>query len=167
MKIGLNHKNNGFISRQFLDFCRNGLKTRDFTGFPASVAGYDLIPAVFLLAKGNGCDDSASTHAFNKLEHVLIIMALFTPFFALVYPGSSLMQALRKAGQAMANTVFRNIIIVVLFASIAFTVSDIEWIWYALFIGETIGGFMMLAHARSILNDLLRREKRRLNTNEC
>ena len=104
-------------------------------------------------------------HIRSELEHVLIIMALFTPFFALVYPGSSLMQALRKAGQAMANTVFRNIIIVVLFASIAFTVSDIEWIWYALFIGETIGGFMMLAHARSILNDLLRREKRQLNTN--
>ena len=106
-------------------------------------------------------------HIRSELEHVLIIMALFTPFFALVYPGSSLMQALRKAGQAMMNTVLRNIIIASMFAAVAFTVADIEWVWYALFIGETVGGFMMLAHARSVLNDVLRKEKRRLNANEC
>ncbi len=108
-----------------------------------------------------------TVHIRSELEHVLIIMALFTPFFALVYPGSSLMQALRKAGQAMVNTVFRNIIIASMFAAVAFTVADIEWIWYALFIGETIGGFMMLAHAYSVLRDVLKREKRRLNANEC
>ena len=106
-------------------------------------------------------------HIRSELEHVLIIMALFTPFFALVYPGSSLMQALRKAGQAMVNTVFRNIIIASLFAAVTFTVADVEWIWYALFVGETFGGFMMLAHARSVLRDVLKREKKRLNANEC
>jgi len=108
-----------------------------------------------------------TVHIRSELEHVLIIMALFTPFFALVYPGSSLMQALRKAGQAMMNTVLRNIIIASLFAAVAFTVADVEWIWYALFIGETVGGFMMLAHARSVLKDVLKREKRHLNANEC
>ena len=106
-------------------------------------------------------------HIRSELEHVLIIMALFAPFFALVYPSSSLMQALRKAGQAMVNTVFRNILIASLFAAVAFTVADVEWIWYALFIGETIGGFMMLAHARSVLKDVLKKEKRRLNANKC
>lgn len=106
-------------------------------------------------------------HIRSELEHVLIIMALFTPFFALVYPSSSLMQALRKAGQAMVNTVFRNIIITSLFAAVAFTVADVEWIWYSLFIGETIGGFMMLAHARSVLKDVLKKEKKRVNANTC
>ena len=108
-----------------------------------------------------------TVHIRSELEHVLMIMALFTPFFALVYPGSSLMQALRKAGQAMVNTVFRNIIIASLFAAVAFTVADVEWIWYALFIGETVGGFMMLAHARSVLKDVLKKEKKHLNANEC
>ncbi len=106
-----------------------------------------------------------AVHIRSELEHVLIIMALFTPFFALVYPGSSLMQALRKAGQAMMNTILRNIIITAMFAAIAFTIADVEWIWYMLFIGETFGGFMMLAHARSVLKDLLKREKRRLDDN--
>ena len=108
-----------------------------------------------------------TVHIRSELEHVLMIMALFAPFFALVYPGSSLMQALRKAGQAMVNTIFRNIILVILFASVAFTVADIEWIWYVLFIGETVGGFMMLAHARIVLRDVLRKEKGRLNANKC
>ena len=78
-----------------------------------------------------------TVHIRSELEHVLMIMALFAPFFALVYPSSSLMQALRKAGQAMVNTVFRNIILVSLFAAVAFTVADIEWIWYALFIPKS------------------------------
>ena len=99
----------------------------------------------------------------SGLQHLILCMCVLMPFFSLVYPSSSLMQALRKAGQAMVNTVFRNIIIATLFAIVAFTVADIEWVWYMLIVGEVTGGLMMWAHARTVLRDTLRKESRRLS----
>ena len=105
-------------------------------------------------------------HLRPELQKLLICMGILMPVFALVYPGSSMMQALRKAGQAMVNTVFRNILIAILFAAAAFMVGDITFIWYMLVIGEITGGLMMWAHSRTVLKDTLRKENRRLKTDE-
>lgn len=40
------------------------------------MAGYDLVPTVFLSAKGNGCDDAALPDALDELEHVFIVLDL-------------------------------------------------------------------------------------------
>ena len=103
----------------------------------------------------------------SGLQHLILCMCVLMPFFSLVYPSSSLMQALRKAGQAMINTVFRNLLIVTLFAIVTFTIADIEWIWYMLIVSETIGGLMMWTHARIVLKDTLRKESRRTQSNIC
>ena len=114
-------------------------------------------PISMMFTLGDG-----TVHLRSELRNLLTIMVILMPGFSLVFIGSSLMQALRKAGQAMVNTVFRNILIAVLFAAVAFTIADIEWTWYMLVVGEITGGLMMWMHARTVLKDVLRKEGRRL-----
>ena len=118
-------------------------------------------PIASLFTAGEGTE-----HLHDGLTNAFRMMSLFMPLFTLVYVGSSLMQALRKAGQAMVNTIFRNMIIVTLYAIVAFTVADIQWVLYALIVGEVLGGLMMWSHARAVLKDVLRKENRRLKNDE-
>ena len=97
----------------------------------------------------------------SGLQQLLLCMCVLMPFFSLVYPSSSLMQALRKAGQAMVNTILRNFLIIALFAAVAFTTADLRWIWYMLIVSESIGGLMMLSNAVIVLKDTLRKESKR------
>ena len=113
------------------------------------------IATVFTLGEG-------TIHLRSDLQELFVIMAFLLPGFSLVFTGSSLMQALRRAGQAMTNTVFRNILIAVLFAFATYAIADIQWVWYMLVIGEITGGVMMWAHARTVLKDTLRREGKRI-----
>lgn len=118
-------------------------------------------PIAMLFTTGDGM-----SYLKGDLREMFIVMAIFLPVFSLVYPCSSLMQGLRKAGQAMINTVFRNILITVLFAAVAFTIADIQWVWAMLIVGEITGGLMMWAHSRTVLRDVLKKENRRLKWDE-
>lgn len=93
----------------------------------------------------------------GQMEYLMIVMAAFLPAFSLVYTGSSLMQALKKAGQAMINTVLRNVLITAMFAFIAFNAMGLHSLWWALFAGEIAGGLMMCLHAFYVLKDVSRR----------
>jgi Na+-driven multidrug efflux pump len=86
-----------------------------------------------------------------------IEMAAFMPLFSMVFVGSSLMQALEKAGQAMMNTLVRNIMITVTYAIVAYcTTSGLIGIGVALIIVECLGGAAMLLHGKIVLDKVER-----------
>lgn len=115
----------------------------------------DIIASVFTMS-----EDLQYMH--GEFRTLVLFGAVFMPAFSLVYTGSSLMQSLRKAGQAMVNTFLRNVLIAVLFAAVAFTSAQLDHICIVLTVGELVGGAMMFLHARVILGDVLRREGRSL-----
>ena len=79
-------------------------------------------------------------------------MSVFMPFFAMVYVGSSLMQSIEKAGQAMINTLVRNIVVTIAYAVVAMVVmGDLTEIGIALIIVESLGGLAMLVHGHIVL----------------
>jgi putative MATE family efflux protein len=80
-------------------------------------------------------------------------MAAFLPLFSMVYVGSSLMQALEKAGQAMMNTLVRNILVTIAYAIVACcTTSGLFGIGIALIVVECLGGIAMLVHGKIVLD---------------
>ncbi len=89
-------------------------------------------------------------------------MAAFMPFFSLVYVGSSLMQSLEKAGQAMINTLLRNIVVTIAYAIVAMWIhGHLVDIGYALIIVEGLGGIAMILHGKLVLD----RVENRLSAN--
>jgi len=86
-------------------------------------------------------------------------MAVFMPFFAMVYVGSSLMQALEKAGQAMMNTLIRNLLVTISYAIVAFVLmGGLTEIGIALILTEGIGGIAMLIHGHIVLEKVAKRD---------
>ena len=86
-------------------------------------------------------------------------MAAFLPAFSMVYVGSALMQSLEKAGQAMLNTLVRNIVITIAYAIVAYcTTSGLIGIGIALIVVEVLGGVAMVIHGKIVLDRVERRE---------
>ena len=84
-------------------------------------------------------------------------MAIFMPFFSMVFVGSSLMQALEKAGQAMMNTLVRNIVVTIAYGIVALVIhGDLTDIGIALIIVEGLGGVAMMLHAKLVLRKVTR-----------
>lgn len=110
----------------------------------------DPIASVFTVSDGLG-------YLHGEMSDLLRMFALFLPVMSLVFTGSSLMQALDKAGQAMMNTLARNFLLVALFAFAAYAYGTLDSIWAALAVGEIAGGAMMGVHACIALD---RRSKR-------
>ena len=78
-------------------------------------------------------------------------MALFMPFFAMIYVGSSLMQSLEKAGQAMVNTLIRNIIMTVGYGIVVLLSGSLIGIGVALIVIEVFGGIAMVVRGGYVL----------------
>ena len=86
-------------------------------------------------------------------------MAIFMPFFSMVYVGSSLMQSIDKASHAMFNTLARNILITIAYAIVALWVhGDLIGIGIALIIVEGLGGIAMLVQGKIVLEGVARKE---------
>ncbi|MBE6523786.1 MAG: MATE family efflux transporter [Thermoplasmata archaeon] len=95
----------------------------------------------------------------DSMIQFTLTMALFMPFFSMVFVGSSLMQAIEKAGQAMVNTLIRNIIITAAYAAVAMIIhGDLLDIGIALIIVEGFGGIAMLLHGKIVLEKVAREE---------
>lgn len=95
----------------------------------------------------------------ESMVQFTLTMALFMPFFSMVFVGSSLMQAIEKAGQAMVNTLIRNIIVTLAYAAVAMVIhGDLLDIGIALIIVEGLGGIAMLLHGKIVLEKVVRRE---------
>lgn len=95
----------------------------------------------------------------ESMVQFTLTMALFMPFFSMVFVGSSLMQAVEKAGQAMVNTLIRNIIVTLAYAAVALVIhGDLLDIGIALIIVEGLGGIAMLLHGKIVLEKVARRE---------
>ncbi|MBQ7621955.1 MAG: hypothetical protein IJV02_06035, partial [Candidatus Methanomethylophilaceae archaeon] len=84
-------------------------------------------------------------------------MAGFLPVFAMTFVGSSLMQSLEKAGQAMFNTLVRNIIVTISYWIVAMVAPSLLGIGIALIIVEGLGGIAMLIHGKIVLDRVERR----------
>lgn len=116
-----------------------------------SVSALVLLSAVMVVFSGpiasafTYSDELKGLH--GEMVRLLHYFALFLPVMSLVYTGSSLMQALQHAGGAMVNTLVRNILLVALFAAGAYMFGTLDSLWWALTIGEIIGGIMMGIHA--------------------
>lgn len=86
-------------------------------------------------------------------------MAAFMPFFSMVFIGSSLMQSIEKAGQAMFNTLVRNIIVTLAYGIVAIVIhGDLMGIGVALIIVEGLGGIAMLIHGKIVLEKVARKQ---------
>lgn len=83
----------------------------------------------------------------GELARMIRIFCLVIPPMALVYIGSSLLQALENANIALYSSFLRNIMLVLLFASMAYTIATPDSLWFIFVFGEYIGGIMMLALA--------------------
>jgi len=95
----------------------------------------------------------------DSMIQFTLTMALFMPFFSMVFVGSSLMQAIERAGQAMVNTLIRNIIITAAYAAVAMIIhGDLLDIGIALIIVEGFGGIAMLLHGKIVLEKVAREE---------
>lgn len=98
------------------------------------------------------------SYLHGEMQYLLCLFALFLPVMSMVYTGSSLMQSLDKAGGAMVNTLVRNFMLVGLFALAAYQIGSLGSVWWALTIGEIVGGLMMGVHAVAVLRRTERRE---------
>ena len=80
------------------------------------------------------------------MEVALRIYCLYIPFFALIPVGSSMLQSLGMPNKSVVQAIVRNLLLITLYA-IASTHS-LEAIFWAVVIGEVIGGIMMHIVAR-------------------
>lgn len=103
-------------------------------------------------------NSGSSITLHDELKEALVILSITLPAFSLVYSGSSLMQSLKKAGQAMINTFIRNVMIVILFAIAVYTLMGPNVLWISIVIGEIVGGIMMYVHANIVLKNIIKKE---------
>ena len=80
----------------------------------------------------------------GEMAHVIRIFCILVPLMSLIFTGSSLLQALYNANIALASSLLRNIMLVVLFAVAAYIFNTADSLWWALTVGEIIGGIIML-----------------------
>jgi putative MATE family efflux protein len=105
----------------------------------------DLLASVFLRT-----EDMMFMH--DDMVTFTYAMAMFMPMFSMVFVGSSLMQSLEKAGQAMLNTLARNIAVTIAYAIVALVFDNgLTGIGIALIIVEGLGGIAMLVHGKIVL----------------
>jgi putative MATE family efflux protein len=86
------------------------------------------------------------------------ILALVVPMMAPVFIGSSLLQALNRSKVALTSTVIRNSLLTVLFFVAAYTVGTPTSLWWAMVIGELIGGMLMGYWAYIVLKDCAKKD---------
>lgn len=117
--------------------------------------------AVFALCAGLLADIFIRTEDMEFMHDEMVIfsytMAGFLPVFAMTFVGSSLMQSLEKAGQAMFNTLIRNIIVTISYWIVAMVAPSLLGIGIALIIVEGLGGIAMLIHGKIVLDRVERR----------
>ncbi|MBQ8179231.1 MAG: hypothetical protein IJ026_02135, partial [Candidatus Methanomethylophilaceae archaeon] len=70
---------------------------------------------------------------------------LYIPLFAFIPVGSSLLQALGRPNRSVVLAVVRNLILIALYAVAA--QHSLYWIYWAVVVGELVGGLMMYAVA--------------------
>ena len=83
----------------------------------------------------------------GELARIIRIFCFLMPPMALVYVGSSLLQALENAHIALLSSFLRNVMLVLMFALMAYTIATADSLWFIYVIGEYIGGAMMLGLA--------------------
>lgn len=90
-------------------------------------------------------------YLYGDARSMFMIFAAFLPVMSMVYTGSSLMQALDKATGAMVNTLFRNLLLCLLFFVACTAFGTLGSIWWATFAAEVVGGLAMGLQARIVL----------------
>ena len=89
---------------------------------------------------------SPETEALRPMmAEALRIYALYIPLFAFIPVGSSLLQALGRPNRSVVLAVVRNLILIALYAVAA--QHSLYWIYWAVVVGELVGGLMMYAVA--------------------
>ncbi len=76
-----------------------------------------------------------------EMTEAMRIYCLYLPFFALIPIGSSMLQAIRMPNRSVICAVVRNLILIALYAVAA--TDSLYMIFWAVVVGEVIGGFMM------------------------
>lgn len=77
----------------------------------------------------------------GEMAEALRICCLYIPFFAMIPIGSSLPQALTMPNRSVVLAIIRNLVLIALYAVAA--QHELYWIFWAVVIGEAIGGIMM------------------------
>ncbi|MDO5861561.1 MAG: MATE family efflux transporter [Thermoplasmata archaeon] len=117
-----------------------------------------------LLALGSGPVASVFTssedlqYMHGAMREMLLFFALFLPVMSMVYTGSALLQAIKRAGGAMMNSLARNIMLNAGFFGAAAIFGTLTSLWWAMAIIEIIGGLMMGIHALIVLRRTIARE---------
>ncbi len=101
-------------------------------------------------------EDMAFMH--DEMIAFTYLMAIFLPPFSLTFVGSSLMQAIEKAGHAMVNTLMRNVFVTIAYWIVSITICSLFGIGIALIIVEGLGGIAMLLHGKIMLERVIRKE---------
>jgi len=113
------------------------------------------ISAVFALLAGPIADIFLRTDDMMFMHQDMIdftyALAAMLPTFSLVYVGSSLLQAIDKAGHAMVNCLIRNIVVTLGYYLMAITFGSLISIGWCLIVVETLGGIAMILHGKIIL----------------
>ena len=99
-------------------------------------------------------EDLAYMH--DEMIYFTWLMAVFMPFFSMTFVGSALMQSVKKAAHAMANTLTRNIILTISYWVVSITLCSLSGIGLALIVVEGLGGAAMLIHGRIVLDRVIR-----------
>ncbi|MFA6805756.1 MAG: MATE family efflux transporter, partial [Candidatus Methanomethylophilaceae archaeon] len=82
------------------------------------------------------------------------IMFLCVPLLAMVFVGSSLLQAVSRSGISMWSSLIRNIALSAAFIAVTFTVGTLSGLWWAISIVEMLGGILMWYLAEYALKSL-------------
>jgi len=113
------------------------------------------ISAVFALLAGPIADVFLRTDDIMFMHQDMIdftyALAVMLPTFSLVYVGSSLLQAIDKAGHAMVNCLIRNIVVTLGYYVMVLTFNSLISIGWCLIVVETIGGIAMIVHGKIML----------------
>ncbi|MDR0524004.1 MAG: MATE family efflux transporter [Candidatus Methanoplasma sp.] len=106
---------------------------------------------------------SGMTDLRDNMTVMLRILLILAPFFAPVYVGSSLLQALNRSKVALASSALRNGVLTVLFFSAAYLAGTETSLWWAMVAGEVFGGALMGYWAYVVLMDTARKDGRTLS----
>lgn len=80
----------------------------------------------------------------GEMAHMIRIFCILVPAMAIIYTGSSILLALDYANIALISSFARNIMLVGFFVFAAYAFNTGDSLWWALTIGEIIGGAIML-----------------------
>lgn len=97
-------------------------------------------------------------HMHEDMVDLLYIFAIFVPVMALVFIGSSLLQALNRSRVALLSTVIRNLVLTAVFVFAAYYIGTLTSLWWAMTISEIFGGLLMGYWAYMILKHAAKRD---------